>query len=194
MDLKFKFMEFREIEISCHGLSWDFMKKTWTFTWFHHGPSLGAGGNEAPTFAFGPSASALRTAPYQQLELPEASAEASATPPRTAVILAFRDAGDEKRGGWPPDSIQHRRETSGMGWKVGESHGNRERTGDIFDRFFFNYKWYTKWISWENHLMGNQLADILYNQPARDDICVWQVVILGPGRWWKMIDRLWGRP
>lgn len=61
------------------------------------------GGNEAPTFAFGPSASALRTAPYQRLELPP-DAEAS----RTAVILAFRDAGDEKRGGWPPDSIQHR--------------------------------------------------------------------------------------
>ena len=100
---------------------------------FHHGPSLCAGGNEAPTFAFGPSASALRTAPYQRLELPP-DAEASRTAARTAVILAFRDAGDEKRGGWPPDSIQHRDETSPGGGMWGNLMGIGTGMA-IYDRF-----------------------------------------------------------
>ena len=155
--------------------------------WFHNGPSLCAGGG-APNFAFGPAASALRTAPYQRLELPpdaEASeaSEAASEAARTVVILAFRDAGDEKRGGWPPDSIQHRDETSrGVGWNVGESCGNRERNGDIWPVFFSAINQlsmiYYSWISWENHL-GNQYQ----KQPtvARDGI-------LGPGRWWNMID------
>ena len=168
---------------------------SWSFMWFHNGPSLCAGGG-APNFAFGPAASALRTAPYQRLELPpdaEASeaSEAASEAARTVVILAFRDAGDEKRGGWPPDSIQHRDETSrGVGWNVGESCGNRERNGDIWPVFFSAINQlsmiYYSWISWENHL-GNQLADI----SKTTNRCTWWH--FGTGKMMEH-DRLWGRP
>ena len=113
---------------------------SWSFTGFHNIPSLCAGGNEAPTFAFSPSASALHTAPYQRLELPP-DAEASRTAARTVVILAFCDGGDEKRGGWPPDSIQHRDETSwGDGVECGGISWESGKEWRYMTVFFFNYK------------------------------------------------------
>lgn len=72
-------------------------------------------------------------------------------------------------------------ECGGILWESGQEW--RYMTGLIY-----NYKWYTKWISWENHPTNGKPMPIYYTTNQHVMIFACGKSILGPGRWWKMID------
>ena len=190
-------MEFREIEISCHGLSWDFMKISC------HGvscdfimalPFVQVAVRPTSPSAQRPRRCARRpTNGWSSLRTRRRPRHPRRRPRRRGRWWSWHFATRGMRSGADgrqiPSNIED--ETSrGVGWNVGESCGNRERNGDIWPVFFSAINQlsmiYYSWISWENHL-GNQLADI----SKTTNRCTWWH--FGTGKMMEH-DRLWGRP